>query len=384
MSTPNVVIAIVYSPVARKNLSQLASNLRLTSNEEYREALRKDERRLLANIIVVLESDTLTRDALQLTGDGAQHFLDVLQNELRRDLPQEHCSGIRRIIRKLSETCNKLPASIFIQGVTDCDPRPITGGGYADVYRALYERQPVALKRLRDYIQGVDARTIRLKFCREALVWQNLRNPYILPLIGIDGETFSPSLCMVSPWMVNGTILAYLHRNRTQSVNVNDLLWQVAQGLQYLHSHNVVHGDLRGENILIDSDWTVRLSDFGLSLFSDLSGRPTKESGSAPWMAPELINPEQFDRPFLRTPESDVYAFGCVCVELYTGQRPFPTSKSEAAVVVKVLHGIRPERPSSMNEELWQHLNVYWAHDPDSRPSADTVVRNMARAIGRV
>lgn len=48
------------------------------------------------------------------------------------------------------------------------------------------------------------------QFCREALVWQTFQHKYILPLIGIDRETFPLSFCMVSPWMKHGTVLKYL------------------------------------------------------------------------------------------------------------------------------------------------------------------------------
>ncbi|KAJ7145907.1 kinase-like domain-containing protein [Mycena epipterygia] len=132
-------------------------------------------------------------------------------------------------------------------------------------------------------------------------------------MIGIDQETFSPSLCIVLPWMGNGTILTHLQENGIQ--HVIKLLWEVSQGLQYLHSHNVVHGDLRGANILVTRDWSACLTDFGLSLYSDLSGRSTSRGGSVRWMAPELIAPEEFNVSFRRTSCSDIYAFGCLCVE---------------------------------------------------------------------
>ncbi|KAJ7482316.1 kinase-like domain-containing protein, partial [Mycena galericulata] len=284
-----------------------------------------------------------------------------------------------RIIMKLSEACDKLPSSLFITGVTGRDEHPTFGGGFGDIYRSTYDGKTVALKHVRTFQRDEEHRRLRLQFCREALVWQHLQHPYILPLIGIDRETFSPSLCMVSPWMEHGTVLKYLKDHG--HANVDKLLSEIAQGLQYLHSQNIVHGDLRGSNILVTPEWSACLADFGLTSLSDATTatHTSHRAGSIRWMAPELIDPERFGQRFLRTPASDVYAFGCVCLELYTGRPPF-AHLSETATLLRVINGDRPDRPSdapAMSDELWQHVNAYWAQDSAARPTANVVVREM-------
>ncbi|KAJ6542579.1 hypothetical protein B0H19DRAFT_957545 [Mycena capillaripes] len=119
----------------------------------------------------------------------------------------------RRIIRKLSEACDRLPSALFIAGVTGKEEHPTFGGGYGDIYRATHTDRTVALKYMRavHFMRGSKLRRIRLKFCREALVWKDLKHPYILEFpVGIDQNSFSSSLCMVSPWMEHGTVMDYL------------------------------------------------------------------------------------------------------------------------------------------------------------------------------
>ncbi|KAJ7145901.1 kinase-like domain-containing protein [Mycena epipterygia] len=295
----------------------------------------------------------------------------------------EDRSRAAQMIHKIYEAWDGFPSEIFIEGVTYRDRDPSFGGGYADVYRARYKDKPVALKRLRVFIQGEEPRAIRSKFRREVLVWQRLKHPYILPLIGIFREETSwSSLFMVSPWMDRGNILGHL-----RDIGMNDVnrrLYEIAQGIQYLHSQGVVHGDLRGQNIVVTENWNACLIDFGLSRYSEASRRSSKDGGSTRWMAPELIDPEHFEVEFLATYASDVYAFGCVCMELYTLQPPFikiPLEASDYAILLRVIEGERPERPTEeplMTDSFWNCVTTYWGQDRATRPSAADIVLDMA------
>ncbi|KAJ7145858.1 kinase-like domain-containing protein [Mycena epipterygia] len=347
MSAEDVISAIVKSRDSRKILLQLSTDLGIYGDTRLRNALREDEKRIAQHLLDILNSDSERAAVLRLEGDSAQHFMDVVQSTLDRGffLEKEQNSKARRIIIKLSEACDKLPSSLFITGVTEPDEHPTFGGGFGDIYRASYAGNMVAVKRVRTFHNDAEHRRIRLQFCREALVWQRLQHPFILPLIGIDREIFPPSLCMVSPWMEHGTVLKYL--NDHVRANVDKLLSEIVQGLQYLHSRNIVHGDLRGANILITAEWNACLADFGLTSLSDATTatHTSHRAGSIRWMAPELIDPERFGHRFARTPATDIYAFGCVCLELYTGRPPF-ADLSETATLLKVINGDRPVRPS--------------------------------------
>ncbi|KAJ7251259.1 kinase-like domain-containing protein [Mycena rebaudengoi] len=382
MSANDSISALVKSRESRTILLKLSSDLGVADDPKLREALSKDERRLVAYILSILESNSSKESVLKLEGDPAQYFLDVVQNALDRGLllEKDHNSKARKIIRKLSEACDKLPSSLFITGVTGRQEHATFGGGFGDIYQASYTGKTVALKHIRTFHRDAELRQIRLNFCREALVWQHLQHPYILPLIGIDRESFPASLCMVSPWMEHGTILKYL--NDHGRANVDRLLSEIAQGLQYLHSRDIVHGDLRGVNILINNEWSACLADFGLTSLSDATTttHTSIRAGSVRWMAPELLDPDRFGhQQFSRTPASDIYAFGCVCLELYTGRPPF-ADISETAAMFRVIDGERPLKPSCdppISEALWQYMNEYWTENSTMRPAAHVVVQHI-------
>ncbi|KAK7055202.1 kinase-like domain-containing protein [Favolaschia claudopus] len=374
----DAVTAIAQSVQVRKGLLEIVSKLSLTNDPNLRAALRSDSERIASLLVTSFQAENDRNPILNLSSDLAQCFLDVVQETLEKRLLQdaEHRRA-RRMVRRISEAFESLPSSLFIpNAVRTREIHPTCGGGFGDIYRATVDGKPVALKRMRQFLQGSDLRRIHLKFCREALIWKDLKHPHILPLIGIDRDSFPDFLCMVSPWMEHGTVIDYLKKHGHDIVD--KLLHEIAQGLEYLHSRAIVHGDLKGANILIQEDWTACLADFGLSEFSDAStSMSSNRGGSVYWMAPELLDPHS---SFARTPATDVYAFGCVCFELYTGRAPF-ANVLDVIAATKIIAGERPLRPSSspaMSDLLWVHVTLYWGQSSISRPTTRQVVENMS------
>uniref|UniRef100_A0A0W0GA67 Protein kinase domain-containing protein n=1 Tax=Moniliophthora roreri TaxID=221103 RepID=A0A0W0GA67_MONRR len=177
--------------------------------------------------------------------------------------------------------------------------------------------------------------------------------------------------------MVNGTIIQFLKKN--PRANINGLLFGIVQGIDYLHSKKVVHGDIKGCNILIDENCQPRLADFGLTVFADATRHNTTDhGGTIQWMAPELLfSPGESQR---RTFASDIYAYGCVCVEVYTGKPPFPDT-GEARVILEVSAGKRPKRPNMMSDALWSLVETCWHENRNVRPRSQQAVAELDRMI---
>lgn len=98
-------------------------------------------------------------------------------------------------------------------------------------------------------------------------------------------------------------------------------LYQIALGLAYLHAEGVVHGDLHAGNVLVDENGAIRLTDFGMSLIAEGTAYNYGShhgGGATRWSAPELFDPEAFGLESSRpTFQSDIYAFACVCIEVW-------------------------------------------------------------------
>ncbi|THH31371.1 hypothetical protein EUX98_g2806 [Antrodiella citrinella] len=170
---------------------------------------------------------------------------------------------------------------------------------------------------------------------------------------------------------------------------IDKWVYEIICGLEYLHGKGLVHGDLHGGNVLIDEAECVRLADFGLSLTIEAIGFSYGSShggGAVFFTAPELIDSEEFGLGTRRpTYSSDIYAFACTCIELYSGKLPFRDIKPDADgqwVSIRVCREERPTRPSlldggTISDQMWALTQWCWTHDPSLRPSASRVADEM-------
>jgi len=207
-------------------------------------------------------------------------------------------------------------------------------------------------------------------------MWKFLKHPNVLPLIGV---TISENrFAMVSDWMANGNINEFV--KAYPEVDRLQLLSGVARGLMYIHGNGMVHGDLKGANILIDEKHNVRLADFGLLTIMShttnlLSSSSKSQGGTIRWMSPELFAPQQFgfqrSRP---TKSSDCYALGMVMYETISGNLPFHKDP-DFVVSFKVVKGERPRRRTEFAGTLWRVLEMCWAPHPNDRPSIEGVLQ---------
>ncbi|KAF9444926.1 kinase-like protein [Macrolepiota fuliginosa MF-IS2] len=327
----------------------------------------------------------------------AQAVLNLLQNLLDSPrvkdpkLKNELVVAVQRLSKKsaLYPECFVLK-NISIEKNSDGSIHALSSGKFGDVWRGSMGGRNVCLKVMRVYRNSKIHELLKAFSC-EAVVWSQLQHANILPFYGIY-RLEHPShdrICLVSPWMTNGNIDEFLADE--PNADRVALATDIANGLKYLHANNVVHGDLKGANVLVNSSKKACLADFGLSTIRDpevlaltTTNSSTSCGGTIRWMAPELLNPPETDEP-LNTKESDIYAFAGVSYEIFTGHIPFYEVFRDQTVIVKVNRGERPSRPDQatstkygLTESIWKLMQDCWLTDPDSRPAAAGIATRLA------
>ncbi|CAE6345870.1 unnamed protein product [Rhizoctonia solani] len=264
---------------------------------------------------------------------------------------------------------------------------PVAVGGCSDVYDGkLLDGTPVAIKCPRGptarYITSqMDSPDKTLKrAAKELYTWSTFRHPNIAKLLGV--AMYQGRMSMVSPWISPGNFYSYISMHRNMA-NHFDLCVQVAEGLAYLHGNNVVHGDLKACNVLVNEEGEVKLTDFGLSVLEESALRFTASQnhceGTARWMAPELIK-----QTSPRCMETDVYAFGMTVIEIMTEAIPFSDIDNNGRVMYIVANeGKTPPKPSRLNfnsarnDAWWLILLQCWDPSARYRPTIEQVLRGL-------
>lgn len=271
---------------------------------------------------------------------------------------------------------------------------PIHGGGFADVYTGFLSLetaniQKVAIKVIRSHTYNeTNQWKIEKRLRREIRVWSCLKHDNVLPLLGVTSD-FGPYTAMVCPWIATGSLYHFLGDNKetlTMAIRLK-ILTDVSEGLAYLHSQSVIHGDLTTANILINDERKALLSDFGLSNLAVGTQDPffmsSTVGGSPRWAAPELYCLENdVEHTPVISKTSDVYSFGSVMLQVITGRIPYHDIAQDVLVIMELISGKHPRRPPEpmLTDKLWNFIRSCWHADPLSRPGMKIVqmeLRNL-------
>ncbi|KAL7617519.1 hypothetical protein Lser_V15G01957 [Lactuca serriola] len=254
----------------------------------------------------------------------------------------------------------------------------IGAGSFGIVHRAEWNGEDVAVKSLfleQDFHPGKFN-----EFWREVAIMRRLQHPNIVLFMGVVTEP--PNMSIVTEYLSRGSLFRLLHKPGPKKIlderHRLKMAFDVAKGMNYLHKRNppIVHRDLKSPNLLVDKNYTVKVSDFGLSRLKANTFLSSKSAAGTPqWMAPEVLNDEPSNE------KSDVYSFGVILWELITLQEPWSNLNAAQVVAAVGYRHKRLEIPHSVNRQIATLIEACWANEPWKRPSFTSIMESLRPLI---
>ncbi|RYC81262.1 hypothetical protein BFJ63_vAg15848 [Fusarium oxysporum f. sp. narcissi] len=221
-------------------------------------------------------------------------------------------------------------------------------------------------QKIKELVAGLD---------KEIDTMQHLDHVNIVQYLGCERKETSISIFL--EYISGGSIRSCLRKHgKFEESIVASLTRQALSGLAYLHQEGVLHRDLKADNILLDTDGTCKISDFGISKKTDNiygNDKTNNMQGSVFWMAPEVIRSQCEGY----SAKVDIWSLGCVVLEMLTGQRPWAKEEAVGAIY-KIANGETPPIADGIQGTLGPLAVAFMMDcfqvDPFDRPTADVLL----------
>ncbi|KAL4065938.1 kinase-like domain-containing protein, partial [Scleroderma citrinum] len=209
-------------------------------------------------------------------------------------------------------------------------------------------------------------------------IWSKLKHSNVIELLGIT-TAFDHTISIVSPWMSKGDAFDYV---QDPDVDPCPLILGIANGLHYLHTYEqgIIHGNLKGPNVLVSDDGHALLTDFNFSHVVEATFALAREQcpgGTLPWMPPEYLAEDLWKM----STAGDVWSFGMTVLELFTRKRPFEHLNTIPTIMVHIVYKKfdRPNLDASyrLTDEWWDMCLLCWKRDPPQRPPMLSVIEKI-------
>ena len=183
---------------------------------------------------------------------------------------------------------------------------------------------------------------------------------------------FKRHICIAFEFCSKGP-LSRIVQNQNVTYDYLPIAQDISNGMAYLHSKNVIHRDLKPDNVLIDAQNRAKVTDFGLSVTHTGIEELTGETGTYRWMAPEVIRHEPYSI------NSDIYSFALVLWNLVTREIPFDIYTPVQAAFAVARDAERPPIPDHIPEYIARIICSSWEQDQLKRPSFANVSMGLSK-----
>ncbi|RMZ79002.1 hypothetical protein DV737_g3664, partial [Chaetothyriales sp. CBS 132003] len=303
------------------------------------------------------------RKEVRMSSMSESEVMAKLKQVVSRDNPIESYAKQKKIGQGAS-------GSVYVARVKESAPSQIA----REIYRTHGPKGQVAIKQM-------DLRNQPRKelIVNEIIVMKDSKHPNIVNFLDSFLQESSNELWVVMEFMEGGALTDVIDNNAVITEDqIATICNETCKGLAHLHSQDIIHRDIKSDNVLLDRMGNVKITDFGFcaKLTESKSKRATMV-GTPYWMAPEVVKQKEYG------PKVDIWSLGIMAIEMIESEPPYLNEEPLKALFLIATNGTpRLKNPNKLSRELKAFLSVCLCVDVRSRASADELLRNDFMRMG--
>lgn len=294
---------------------------------------------------------------VRMSSMSENEVMAKLRQVVSKDNPMDSYSKQKKIGQGAS-------GSVYVARVKESASSPIA----REIYRTHGPKGQVAIKQM-------DLRNQPRKelIVNEIIVMKDSKHPNIVNFLDSFLQEQTNELWVVMEFMEGGALTDIIDNNPVITEDqISTICYETCKGLAHLHSQDIIHRDIKSDNVLLDRMGNVKITDFGFcaKLTESKSKRATMV-GTPYWMAPEVVKQKEYG------PKVDIWSLGIMAIEMIESEPPYLNEEPLKALFLIATNGTpRLKNPNKLSRELKSFLSVCLCVDVRSRASADELLKN--------